>query len=287
MNNRQRVDILKSSYSYIKASEDLGLLKARALRPVRLQLELLKPERILQRQGVQHTVAVFGSARIMAREQALAQIAESKDKLKNGRGDRHTHDALAAARRALQMSKYYDEARKFAGLLSRLKAPDGRRYFIVTGGGPGIMEAANRGAFESGAKTIGHTITLPAEQEPNPYITPGLCFQFNYFAIRKMHFLIRSRALVVFPGGFGTMDELFESLTLIQTGKQHRYPVILVGRDFWTKLINFDFLIETGMVRRGEADIFSLVDKAEEAIKIIDEFYKNADNKNLILKRGD
>jgi uncharacterized protein (TIGR00730 family) len=166
---------------------------------------------------------------------------------------------------AVGMSRYYDEAQQFAGLVTERSRHHDTPIFVVTGGGPGIMEAGNRGAFERGGKSIGLNIVLPHEQMPNPYITPELCFQFHYFALRKMHFLMRSIALVCFPGGFGTLDELFEVMTLQQTGKVRRRPILLFGRDFWQRLINFDLLVETGMIAAGDLHLFHFVETAEEA----------------------
>ncbi|MBV2185823.1 MAG: TIGR00730 family Rossman fold protein [Rhizobium sp.] len=239
-----------ASPSYRLAEEDADLLGADDLRPLRLQLELLKPERVLRRNGIRSTVVVFGSARI-------AQCETTPD-----------------TARARRQARYLDEARRFAALVSRRFQQEGRCDFVVvTGGGPGIMEAANRGAWEVGGRSIGLNITLPHEQAPNPFITPELAFRFRYFAIRKMHFAVRAKGLVAFPGGFGTLDELFEILTLVQTGKMKPIPIVLVGASFWRQAINFDFLIEEGMIAAADVALFTLVETAEEAVAALQDFY--------------
>ena len=243
--------------AYRLAFTDNDFLLREELRPVRMQLELLKPEMVQKQAGIESTIVIFGSARILPPEvaaQRLAQAREGSDPA-----------ALKRAEMHVNMAHYYDEARRFAELVTvRSRSLDTPNY-VVTGGGPGIMEAGNRGAFEADGKSIGLNIVLPHEQAPNPYITPELCFQFHYFALRKMHFLMRSIALVCFPGGFGTLDELFETMTLIQTGKCRRRPILLFGRDFWTRLINFELLIETGMIGANDVHLFHFVETAEEA----------------------
>ncbi|MGY0195127.1 LOG family protein [Leptothrix sp. BB-4] len=261
---------LPSRYSgpesaYSLAFADNAFLLRDELRPVRMQLELLKPELVQQEQGIEQTIVIFGSARIVPPETAAERIAEAE-----AAGDAA---ALARARTQQQMSRYYDEARRFASIVTeqsrRLETP----IYVVTGGGPGIMEAGNRGAHEVGGKSIGLNIVLPHEQEPNAYITPELCFQFHYFALRKMHFVMRSIALVCFPGGFGTLDELFETLTLIQTGKSRRRPILLFGREFWTRLINFELLIETGMIGADDVRLFQFVETADDAWEHLSAYY--------------
>jgi uncharacterized protein (TIGR00730 family) len=247
--------------SYHLAFTDTPFLLREELRPVRMQLELLKPELILSEEGVAATVVIFGSARLVPRgvaEERLANAEIGADA-----------QALARARMDLRMSRYYEEAREFAGLVTHASKKLDEKIVVVTGGGPGIMEAGNRGASEAGGPSIGLNIVLPHEQEPNPYITPKLCFQFHYFALRKMHFLMRSVALVCFPGGFGTLDELFEVMTLTQTGKVRKRPIVLVGREFWSKLVNFDWLVETGMIAASDLKLFHLVDSAEEAWAVL------------------
>ncbi len=240
---------LSKSAAYVKAYEDIALLNRPELRPVRLQLELLKPELAQQEHGIVSTIVVFGSARAPAPED-VAQQADA--------GDRPSSIARNHAR-------YYTVAREFARIVSSTCQIQGScEYVIVTGGGPGIMEAANRGAYDVGAKSVGLNIELPFEHVPNPYITPELCFNFRYFAIRKMHFLMRAKALVAFPGGFGTLDELFEALTLIQTGKIKPVPVVLVGQHFWERIIDFGALVEEGVISSGDTGLFEYAETAEE-----------------------
>jgi uncharacterized protein (TIGR00730 family) len=251
--------------AYRLAFTDVEFLLQDELRPVRMQLELLKPEMVQKRLGVESTIVLFGSARVVAPEDALQQLQQAQ-----ASGD------AAALRRAtmqLQMSRYYDAAREFAALVTTRSRSLATPIYVVTGGGPGIMEAGNRGAFEAGGKSIGLNIVLPHEQAPNDFITPELCFQFHYFGLRKMHFLMRSIALVCFPGGFGTLDELFETMTLVQTGKCRKRPILLFGREFWTRLIDFDLLIDTGMISPGDVDLFHYVESAEEAWALLEREY--------------
>ena len=247
--------------AYRLAFTDTDFLLREELRPVRMQLELLKPELVQQAHGVQSTVVIFGSARIVPPDEAAARL----EKAQAG----GTAAAVAAARTALAMSRYYDEARRFAALVTEGTRALETPIYVCTGGGPGIMEAGNRGAHEVGGKSIGLNIVLPHEQAPNPYITPELCFQFHYFAMRKMHFLIRSVALVCFPGGFGTLDELFEVMTLQQTGKIRRRPILLFGQAFWEKLIDFEHLVETGMIAAEDRQLFHFVETAEQAWNLL------------------
>jgi uncharacterized protein (TIGR00730 family) len=251
--------------AYRLAFTDQAFLLREELRPVRMQLELLKPELVQQEMGIESTIVIFGSARIKSPAEAGAALALAQ-----------TADDAAAervARSQVEMSHYYVEAQRFAALVTERTAALATPVYVVTGGGPGIMEAGNRGAYEVGGRSIGLNIVLPHEQEPNAYITPELCFQFHYFALRKMHFLMRSIALVCFPGGFGTLDELFETMTLIQTGKCRQRPILLFGRDFWTRLINFDHLVETGMISPGDVNLFRFVETAEEAWTVLDAEY--------------
>ncbi|HET6277278.1 MAG TPA: TIGR00730 family Rossman fold protein [Candidatus Polarisedimenticolia bacterium] len=265
---------MKRHTAYMRAYEDLSFLNREDLRPVRLQLELLKPELILQEQGITSTVVVFGSTRTESRARIEPMVATLQKKLAARPGDRRLAAQLAVARRLLAKTRYYDEARKFAHLVSRACQTDGRcDYVIVTGGGPGIMEAANRGAHDAGAKSIGLNITLPLEQVPNPYITPELCFQFHYFALRKMHFMMRAKAMVAFPGGYGTMDELFEALTLVQTGKVKSLPVILFGEEFWSRAVDFEFLRDEGVIAPEDLDLFRYAETAQEAWDKIQDYY--------------
>jgi len=247
--------------AYRLAFADNKFLLREELRPVRMQLELLKPELIQQELGIESTIVIFGSARIPAPDDAAAALEVARTS-----GDERV---LRRAEVSMSMSRFYAEARRFAEMVTqaseRLETP----VYVVTGGGPGIMEAGNRGAHESGGRSIGLNIVLPHEQAPNPYITPELCFQFHYFGLRKMHFLMRSIALVAFPGGFGTLDELFEALTLIQTGKCRRRPVLLFGREFWSRLIDFELLIDTGMISPGDVNLFRYVESADEAWQLL------------------
>ncbi|MBI3350189.1 MAG: TIGR00730 family Rossman fold protein [Burkholderiales bacterium] len=254
--------------AYELAFKDEAFLLRDDMRPVRMQLELLKPELQLTEQGVRSTVVIFGSARIPPREVAQQRLALAEDGGDPG--------AIRRARMQLDMSRYYEEARRLGRLITEASAARGEPIYVVTGGGPGIMEAGNRGAFEAGGKSVGLNIVLPHEQRPNPYITPELCFRFHYFALRKMHFLMRSVALVCFPGGFGTLDELFETITLIQTGKSRRRPVLLFGREFWSRLINFDLLLDTGMISPGDERLFHYVETAEEAWALLETEYELA-----------
>jgi uncharacterized protein (TIGR00730 family) len=236
-----------ASPTYRLAFADPDFLLQEELRPIRLQLELLKPEMALDAEGITSTVVMFGGARIpddpaKARSPALAALVP-----------------------------YYDQARRFARLMTeRSLAQGGTADVIVTGGGPGVMEAGNRGALDAGGRSIGLNIVLPHEQAPNPYVTPELCFNFHYFALRKMHFLMRARAICVFPGGFGTMDELFESLTLIQTGRMEQVPVLLFGRAFWEGAVNFAALADQGLISPDDLALFRFVETAEEALGAID-----------------
>ena len=262
------------SSSNIPADRDLEFLQRDELRPLRIGIELLKPELIQREQGIQSTIVVFGSARLQ--EPAAAKQALHVAEMEAARTpqDSTCRHKIAIAQRQLVLSKYYDMAREFGRLVSSICQIDGRcDYVIVTGGGPGIMEAANRGAADVSAKSIGLNITLPHEQHPNPYITPELCFQFRYFAIRKMHFLIRAKALVAFPGGFGTLDELFETLTLLQTGKTENVMVVLVGRDFWERLINWQWLVENGLIAQKDLQLFCYAETAQEAWDLISRHY--------------
>jgi uncharacterized protein (TIGR00730 family) len=272
---RRRARTLKKSTSYVRAFEDIPFLNRDELRPVRLQLELLKPEILQAEQGVKSTIVVFGGTRIRETDEIQARIRELEKRVKSKPRDKEAAAQLQVARRLLAKSHYYDEARKLAALVSSASQSGNRcDYVIVTGGGPGIMEAANRGAFDVGAKSIGLNITLPHEQAPNPYITPELCFQFRYFAIRKMHFLLRAKALVIFPGGFGTIDELFEALTLIQTRKIKPMPVVLFGKEFWGGAINFQYLADEGVIDPADAELVQFVETAQEAWDFIQAFFR-------------
>lgn len=265
------------SPSHRLAYADTELMLRDDLRAVRLEVEFLKTDLILQDHAVESTVVVFGSARIPDRVGAEARLAAAEAALAKAPDDAEARRRVDRAQRVLDKVGYYDEAREFARLASAAAAaetPDKRDYVIITGGGPGIMEAANRGAADAGELSIGLNIVLPHEQAPNPYVSPALSLQFHYFALRKMHFLLRSRALVIFPGGFGTMDELFEALTLIQTGKIKPIPVLLFGEAYWRRIVNFEALVEEGAIEPGDLEIFRFVESAEEAWKFIRAFYE-------------
>ncbi len=234
------------SPAYALAFADEAFLCRDELRPIRLQLELLKPEMLMDEAGIESTIVLFGGARIP--EPAKKDTART--------------ETLA------DLSKYYEEARRFSKMMT--ERSDGRNDVIVTGGGPGVMEAGNRGAMEAGGKSIGLNIVLPHEQAPNEYVTPELCFNFHYFAIRKMHFLMRAKAVAVFPGGFGTLDELFESLTLIQTGRMKPVPFLLFGEAFWRKILNWEALADAGTISADDVNLFKFVETAEEAMDAID-----------------
>jgi len=256
--------------SYIPADRDPEFLQREELRSIRIGLELLKAELIQREQGIRSTIVVFGSARLQEPAAAARTLRLAEEEAARYPADRMREQQVEVARRQLALSKYYDVAREFGRLVSSTCQIDGRcDYVIVTGGGPGIMEAANRGASDVNAKSIGLNITLPHEQHPNPYITPELSFQFRYFAIRKMHFLIRAKALVAFPGGYGTLDELFETLTLLQSGKTENVMVVLVGRDFWERLINWQWLVENGLIGQEDLRLFHYAETAQEAWDLI------------------
>jgi uncharacterized protein (TIGR00730 family) len=250
--------------AYRLAFQDMDFLLREDLRPVRFQLELLKPELLLDEAKIGSTFVFYGSARIPEPEKADALLAVAAS----------DHQRLVAERLKAK-SKYYDEARRLARMCSRVdKDSDGQRHFVVcSGGGPSIMEAANRGALDEGAESIGLNIVLPHEQMPNPYVTPSLSFQFHYFALRKMHFLLRARAVAVFPGGFGTFDEFFELLTLIQTGKVKPLPIMLFGREFWERVVGFEALAEEGVIAPKDLELFHFVETAEEAWKFVCDYY--------------
>jgi len=250
------------------AFADPEFLLRRETRGIRFQLELLKPDLEQQEQGIENTIVVFGSARFPPPEQASASV-----KLAEESGD---EAALTLARRHARNAHYYDQARLFARLVATYSnhRPPSEQLFICTGGGPGIMEAANRGAQEMGALTVGLNIVLPHEQSSNPYISPSANFKFHYFALRKMHFMMRAKALVAFPGGFGTLDELFEVITLVQTGKAKPVPIVLFGSEYWKRLFNFDVLIEEGAISPEDLKLFQYVDEPQAAWDAIKDFYQ-------------
>ncbi len=252
--------------SYKFAFADEAFLARRETMGIRFELELLKPEVLLKEHGIEHTITVFGSTRFVSEAAALALKENAK-----------TSDEIAAANKALLHSQYYESARQFGALVASYNSTqkkDSDKLHICTGGGPGIMEAANRGAFESGDKTIGFNISLPREQHPNQYISPGLSFRFHYFALRKMHFMLRARAIVAYPGGFGSFDELFEVLTLIQTKKVVPIPVILVGQSYWNEMLNFKGMVEFGVIDQEDMQSIHFSETAEEAWQVIRDWYQ-------------
>jgi uncharacterized protein (TIGR00730 family) len=251
------------SSSYKLAYQDEEFLLRDELRPVRLQLELLKPELLLHEHHIESTVVIYGSARFLDSETANNRLRRAQHEHRLNESDSESARNVELARRDLENSRYYEEARKLAYFISANTGTT--KLVVITGGGPGIMEAANRGAREAGALSIGMNVVLPFEQAPNQYITPELSFQFHYFAIRKMHLLMRAKSLVAFPGGFGTLDELFGTLTLIQTKTVTPIPVLLFGRQFWERIIHFDALVEMGTISAEDLDLFRYVETAEEA----------------------
>ena len=271
---RENLRQILASPSTLRAQEDIAWLSRDEQRGVRLQLELQRAETILAEAGIIGTIVVYGGTRVVERPDAERRLAEAEAKAAAAPGDVAAERAVGVARRVLAKARYYDEAREFGRLVSSTCQRDGRCDFvIVTGGGPGIMEAANRGAFDVGARSLGFNIVLPHEQVPNPYVTPGLCIHFHYFALRKMHFLMRARALVAFPGGFGTLDELFETLTLIQTGKMKPVPIVLFGREFWEKAIDFEYLVGEGTIAPEDLRLVSYAETAVEAWEAIARFH--------------
>ncbi|MBB1599546.1 TIGR00730 family Rossman fold protein [Variovorax sp. UMC13] len=249
------------------AFADPEFLLRRETRGLRMQLELMKPDLQMREHGIENTVVVFGSARFRSQEESAALIAQAEA----------VGDTVAAERwrKLSRNSHYYEEARAFGKLVAQYsndKDPEDK-LFICTGGGPGIMQAANRGSHEGGGLNIGLAIALPMEEEPNPYVTPALSFKFHYFAIRKMHFMMRAKALVAFPGGFGTLDELFEVVTLVQTRKSKAVPIVLFGSEYWKRLIDFDFLVEEGVISPQDIDLFRYVDTPEDAWAAVKRFY--------------
>lgn len=260
----------KTHDTYRLAYSDDGFLLRDDLQAVRLQLEWLKPDILQEEQGIESTVVIFGGARFCEPDKANMKLEEANKALALSPSDEQLIAAHRKAKILVKNSRYYDDAHRLSKKITRKSLDNGgNEYVIVTGGGPGVMEAANRGAFDLGGKSIGLNIVLPFEQVPNQYITPELCFQFHYFALRKMHFLKRAVALIAYPGGFGTLDELFETLTLIQTKKIKPLPVVLIGKSYWKRLIDFEFLVEEGAITESDLTLFNIVDNADEAWRIL------------------
>jgi hypothetical protein len=273
--NEQRVQAILASSSYRLAEADTEFLQRHELRPVRVQLELLKPEMALTEQQVNSTIVVFGGTQIVEPDEAQRRLETARTALAQSPRDPALQRAVSRAERIVAKAHFYDEARAFARLVSsQCQANDWCDYVVVTGGGPGIMEAANRGAHDVGAKSIGLNITLPEEQLPNSYVTPELCFRFHYFALRKLHFLLRARALIVFPGGFGTLDELFDALTLRQTHRMQAIPIVLYNRVYWDQVIDFPFLADEGVIADAHLDLIDYAETPQEAWDIIARFHK-------------
>lgn len=272
-----RVRTIMNSPTYIPADKDVGFLAGDETRGLRLELEYLKAESTMVARGIERTIVVFGGSRICEPLAARHRIERLDAALALSPDDKALRRRRLRAERLLDHSRYYDMAREFARLVATSGPwPNGRQPVIVTGGGPGIMEGANRGAFDAGAPTVGLNISLPHEQYPNPYITPDLCLKFHYFALRKLHFLLRARALVAFPGGFGTMDELMEMLTLVQTRKITPLPIVLIGESFWRKVFDADFLLAEGMIDPEDRNLFWFADSAVDAWRDILAWYEAA-----------
>lgn len=268
------MDAILNSSSSILAQEDKAFLESDDVRGVRMLLELEKPEVAFQANAIASTVIVFGSTQIVEPMAAERRLAAAKRSLAEAPEDKKRNRELARSNQLVHLSHYYDEAREFARLVSIDHQCETKRSFvIVTGGGPGIMEAANRGAFDVGCKSIGLNIKLPNEQNPNPFITPELCFQFRYFAIRKFHFILRAAGVVLFPGGYGTLDEMFETLTLRQTHRMQSVPIVLYGREYWNSVINFQKLADQGIVNDEHLDLFSWADSPQEAWQHIIDYH--------------
>ncbi len=266
----KNLELIISSSNYQLAHEDRELLNSDEMRGVRMLLEINKPEKILEEQNILSTIIVFGGASLSDKSSIDHRIELVKNSLTKDPSSSNLDRELTRLKNLQSISHYYDSAREFAKIVSRQNQKENcNSHVIVTGGGPGIMEAANRGAFDADCKSIGLNISLPNEQHPNAYITPGLCFKFNYFALRKFHFVMRSVAAVFFPGGFGTFDELFELLTLRQTGMKTEIPIILFGRDYWSKVINFQFLSDHGLISDEHMNLFQYADSSSEAWDII------------------
>jgi uncharacterized protein (TIGR00730 family) len=272
-----KVRALLESPSYRQADHDVDFLNRDDTRGLRLQLDYLKPELLLEQHGIGHTIVVFGSTRISEPGAARRRVDALAAALADDPENTDLRRRLTVAERILAKSRYYTVARDFGRLVGAAESRrNQKRLVVVTGGGPGIMEAANRGAHDANAKSIGLNITLPHEQYPNPYITPDLCFSFHYFALRKLHFLLRARALVAFPGGYGTMDEVFETLTLVQTRKIQPLPIILVGRDYWRRVFDPEFLVEEGTIDPEDRDLFWFAETADEIWSDIHLWYELA-----------
>lgn len=269
-----RVAALLESPSYRQADRDPDFLSLDASRGLRLQIDYLKAELLLLEHGVQHTIVVFGGTRICEFAEASRNAEAAARRLAANPADPDLERRVGVAARVAAKSRYYDMARELGRIVGGSgRGADDCRIMLVTGGGPGVMEAANRGAHDVGAKSVGLNIALPDDQHPNPYITPELCFRFHYFSTRKLHFLLRARALVAFPGGFGTLDEVFETLNLVQSRTIDPVPVVLVGRDYWRRVFDVDFLVDEGMIDAADRELFSYAESAAEIWQTIREWH--------------
>jgi uncharacterized protein (TIGR00730 family) len=270
----ENMERILTSPSYSLAQDDPALLGKVEMRGVRMLLELGKPELALLDDKIESTVIVFGGTQIVERAAAERRLSEARRAAATAPADRRLTREVERSTRLLEMARFYDDARAFARIVSiDNQCEDQRDYVVITGGGPGIMEAANRGAFDVGCKSIGLNIKLPAEQQPNPFITPELCFQFKYFALRKFHFILRAAAVVLFPGGFGTLDEMFETLTLRQTHRMQPVPIILYGREYWSKVLDFQYLADSGVIADHHLDLFTYAETPEETWQQILDFH--------------
>lgn len=271
-----KLQTLLDSPAYVRADEDPHFLHRDELRGTRLQLEYLKPELTLRERGIRSTIVLFGGTRIVEKEEAERRLKEIEERHAAAPNDKDLERAVARARSVVAKSRYYDVAREFAYRVATWTHETGRHgeFIITTGGGPGIMEAGNRGAEEAGTDSIGLNIDLPLEQAPNRHITPELCFRFRYFALRKLHFIQRAQALVAFPGGYGTLDELFNALCLVQTGKMESIPIVLVGREFWRGAIDPEFLAAEGVIAPEDVDLIHYAETAEEIADYIRHWYE-------------
>ncbi|MBL4659097.1 MAG: LOG family protein [Alcanivoracaceae bacterium] len=272
----KRIIAILNSGSYKRSDRDYDFINSDTARPMRLQLEYLKVQSVLEKKNIEKTIVVFGGTRVTQQSRADLRYKMAKEALTKDESNENLQYQLKVAQRVLDKVKYYEEACHFGSLVAQYSKNHSQTpVHIITGGGPGVMEAANKGAFDEGEDSIGLNIDLPFEQFPNPYITPGLCFSFRYFALRKLHFMHRARALVAFPGGFGTFDELFEALTVIQTKTIEPLPIVLVGKHYWQNAVNFEFLAEEGVINRQDLDLFEIVETATEAWQYILHWYEN------------
>lgn len=273
-NEVKQIKAILDSQSYQRADRDYGFINSDIARPMRLQLEYLKVQSVLERKNIEKTIVVFGGTRVIQQKRAELKFSAAKKDLEQDKNNNKLQFKLKVAQRVLDKVKYYQEAVSFASMVAKYSKANGHPpIHIMTGGGPGVMEAANKGAFDEGEESIGLNIDLPFEQFPNPYITPELCFSFRYFALRKLHFMHRARALVAFPGGFGTFDELFEALTVIQTKTIKPIPIVLVGKNYWENAVNFEFLADEGVINPEDLDLFEIVETADEAWHYVQNWY--------------